>query len=256
MSGAARLGDPIAHTHALRGLLLGAAVGTLIGISIVGTGGLAAVAVVGGLASAGAGIGEMIGRFSCCTHNAGRIIEGSPNVFINGRPAACASLSTIACDKHGHSLVAQGSSNVYINGMPAARVGDRSTCDGKISAGSSNVFIGGQTLQTEDIASEVPLWLNIAITGLGLGSAVALKVGWRVITRGLAGGFGAGMGGHWLGGGCSEKAVTGKRSQPWWAALSSVVWPLGAEEHGCGVAEDGLMHAASHLKTVLIMPRL
>jgi len=84
MNEAARLGDPIAHTHALRGLLLGAAVGALIGISVVETGGLAAVAVVGGLVSAGAGIGEMIGRFSCCTHNAGRIIEGSPNVFIGG----------------------------------------------------------------------------------------------------------------------------------------------------------------------------
>jgi len=39
--------------------------------------------------------------------------------------------------------VAQGSSTVYINGIPADRVGDRSTCDGKISAGSPNVFIGG-----------------------------------------------------------------------------------------------------------------
>jgi|GEM_PF-3679646 len=83
--------------------------------------------------------------------------------------------------------------------MPAARVGDSSTCDGKISAGSPNVFIGGQALQTEDIASEVPQWLNWVITGMGIGSAAALKVGWRIILLGLVGGYGGGKGGRWLG---------------------------------------------------------
>jgi len=36
--------------------------------------------------------------------------------------------------------------------------------------------------------------------GIGLGSAAALKVGWRVIMLGLAGSYGGGEGGHWLGG--------------------------------------------------------
>jgi len=202
MTEAARLGDPIAHTHALRGLLIGAAVGAVIGITVVGTGGVAAVAVVGGMVSAGAGIGEMIGRFSCCTHNAGRIIEGSANVFINGRPAARASLSSIECDKHGFKRVAEGSSSVYINGMPAARVGDRSTCDGKISGGSSNVFIGGDTELKEKITPEVPQWLHIAMFGLAIGGGLGAiaKFGWRAMALGMAGGYAGEKGGHWLGG--------------------------------------------------------
>jgi len=196
MSEAARQDDPIAHTSALGGLLTGLAFGAALaitGVAIVGTGGMVAVAIVGAAAAGGAGIGEVIGSLSVCTKNSGYILEGSSNVFINGRPAVRASLSAVLCDKHGSHLVAEGSSTVYINGMPAARVGDLSTCGGKINAGSSNVFIGGQTVQTEDIAPEVPDWLHRAIFGLGLGSAVIL-VGPVLAVLGLTGGMVGGEG--------------------------------------------------------------
>lgn len=60
---AARVDDPIEHSSALEGLLAGLAIGAgvvLIGIAIVGTGGLGAVALgamVGAGAATGAGIG-------------------------------------------------------------------------------------------------------------------------------------------------------------------------------------------------------
>jgi len=162
------------------------------------------VAIIGAGVSSGAAIGELIGGLAYFTNNTGAITTGSPNVFINGRPAARASLSTVLCDKHGPALVAEGSRSVYINGMPVSRVGDHTTCGGKINAGSSNVFIGGETEATEDIESEVPAWLNMAMTGLGLVSVYGLlRFGVISLGRlglGMAGGAGSEFGGHWAGG--------------------------------------------------------
>jgi len=104
MTEAARQGDPIAHTHALNGLLAGLAIGAtvaLIGVAVVGTGGLAAVAAVGVYALMGAVIGEVIGSLSVFTKNTGHIIT----VYINGRPAARASLSAVLCAKCGPCLM-------------------------------------------------------------------------------------------------------------------------------------------------------
>ncbi|GLU40003.1 PAAR domain-containing protein [Pseudomonas sp. NBRC 100443] len=204
MTAAARKDDPIEHSSALGGLLTGLAIGAgaaLVGLAIVGTGGLAAVAIVGAAAAAGAGIGEVIGSLSSFCSVAGQIISGSANVFINGIAAARAHLSKVGCDKHsGPQLIAEGSSTVWINGQPAARVNDRTTCDGKISAGSPNVFIGGGTYQTDEIDPEVPGWLHVAVFALGIGSAVLLGAGPGIILLGLAGGIAGGAGGYWLGG--------------------------------------------------------
>jgi len=258
ISEAARQGDPISHTRALGGLLTGLAIG---GVALLGTGGLA-VAVVGAAASIGvtvstgvaasvavvatigattsifAGLGELIGSLSWSNHDAGHILEGSPNVFINGRPAARASLSTITCDKHGFQLVAEGSSNVYINGIPAARVGNRTTCDGKISAGSPNVFIGGGTTQTENIAPEVPDWLHRAMLAIGLGSAAVLT-GPIAVVLGLVGGkvvgdFSHSKGGEWFGEGSDGQKIT---------AFGGAVLGGAALGGGVGRVRDGLMHA-------------
>ncbi|AQL39846.1 PAAR domain-containing protein [Pseudomonas syringae] len=208
MTSAARVGDPIEHSEALNGLLLGLAVGAAavvvaaaVGVSIVASGGLAAVAVVGAVVSLSAGVGELIGSLSYCTNTAGHISKGSSNVFINGRPAARAHLDTAECDKHGQvpQVIAEGSSTVYINGQPAARVGDRTICDGKISAGSDNVYIGGETEQTDDINPEVPGWLHGVVLGIGFGSAVVLT-SWATAIVGLIGGAVGGYGGGVIGG--------------------------------------------------------
>jgi uncharacterized Zn-binding protein involved in type VI secretion len=52
----------------------------------------------------------------------GPVVQGSPDVLINGRPAATAGAKT-AC---GGAIVG-GASNVFINGRPLARSGDATT---------------------------------------------------------------------------------------------------------------------------------
>ncbi|KFF82979.1 PAAR domain-containing protein [Pseudomonas syringae] len=176
MSGAARVNDPIEHTGSLTGLLAGLAIGAIGAALVVGTGGLAAVAIVGASAATGAGVGQLIGSLSFCNHQTGQIVSGSSNVYINGEPAARAHADQAKCDEHSSrpQVIAQGSSNVYINGHPAARVGDCTACDAKIVVGSSNVFIGGGTETTDPINPEVPELLARGILLVGLASAFVL----------------------------------------------------------------------------------
>lgn len=112
--------------------------------------GEAATAARDGIADAGAG----------SLTPKGNIVTGSPNVFINGKPAALATNSQVACSDDGPSMqMAQGSDKVSINGQPASRVGDKTNCDAQVMEGSPNVFIGGGTVTTLPIKPEVPDWL-------------------------------------------------------------------------------------------------
>ncbi|WP_122521216.1 PAAR domain-containing protein [Pseudomonas viridiflava] len=201
MSAAARLNDPIEHTGSLTGLLAGFAVGAIGAALIVGTGGLAAVAIVGAAAATGAGIGQLVGSMSFCSHQTGQIISGSNNVNINGKAAARAHVDKARCDDHGPGpkVLAQGSSTVYINGYPAARVNDHTECDAKISAGSSNVFIGGETETTDAINPEVPVLLERGVFLIGLASAFVLASP-AVVIAGFVGGIAGGTTGNWAGG--------------------------------------------------------
>lgn len=203
MSAAARVNDPIEHTGSLTGLLAGLAIGAIGAALVVGTGGLAAVAIVGASAATGAGVGQLIGSLSCCNHQTGQIVSGSSNVYINGEPAARSHADQAKCDEHSSrpQVIAQGSSNVYINGHPAARVGDRTACDAKIVVGSSNVFIGGGTETTDPINPEVPELLERGILLVGLASAFVLASPVIVIAGlvgGIAGGTVGSMGGAQL----------------------------------------------------------
>ncbi|WEF32426.1 RHS repeat-associated core domain-containing protein [Pseudoduganella chitinolytica] len=179
---AARLTDPIAHTSALGGFLVGA----LIGVALVATVAFATftcgfgVALLAGLlagvgAAAILGLGEAIGRMF--SSPSGAISTGSPNVFTNRLAAAYATVSTTVCSKHNPvPLVAQGSATVFINGLPAARKSDAITCGAKIDAGSNNVFIGGGTETYLPVADEVPAWLRTTVD-------------WAFALAGLAGGL-------------------------------------------------------------------
>lgn len=74
------------------------------------------------------------------------IMAGSPDVLINGRPAARVGDPLLLhgcgnCPPHPRSISA-GSGNVIINGKPAARAGDAIGCGGSISNGSGDVLIG------------------------------------------------------------------------------------------------------------------
>ncbi|KHT17931.1 S-type pyocin domain-containing protein [Pectobacterium brasiliense] len=78
------------------------------------------------------------------------ITEGSPDVIINGQPAArkgdTVLLHGCPCPNAPHGVhprkIAEGSSTVIINGKNAARIGDGINCGGVIVSGSGNVIIG------------------------------------------------------------------------------------------------------------------
>uniref|UniRef100_UPI001F28ADAD PAAR domain-containing protein n=1 Tax=Pectobacterium versatile TaxID=2488639 RepID=UPI001F28ADAD len=78
------------------------------------------------------------------------ITEGSPDVIINGQPAArqgdAVLLHGCPCPNAPHGVhsrkIAEGSSTVIINGKNAARIGDGINCGGVITSGSGNVIIG------------------------------------------------------------------------------------------------------------------
>lgn len=102
---AARVTDPIEHTSALTGFLVGA----VLGIALIATVafvtfscGFGAALLAGMAAGIGAqgllSLGEAIGRMSSAP--SGNIVTGSSDVYVNGKPAAYATLSGVACSKH------------------------------------------------------------------------------------------------------------------------------------------------------------
>lgn len=73
-------------------------------------------------------------------HVGGPIVQGSPNVIIDGQPAARVGDKAVCVGPM--DSVSQGSSSVTINGQAAARLGDSCSHGGVIVAGSSTVIIG------------------------------------------------------------------------------------------------------------------
>ena len=75
-------------------------------------------------------------------HVGGPVIQGSPNVFIGGLPAARVGDSLICVGPP--DKIKQGSASVFINGKPAARMGDPTDHGGVIVMGNPTVVIGDQ----------------------------------------------------------------------------------------------------------------
>ncbi|RJF99468.1 PAAR domain-containing protein [Noviherbaspirillum saxi] len=208
MTQAARLGDPIGHSPSmswlLRGLLIGAGI-AVVGVALVGTGGLAAAAIIGGAAAFGAGLGDLFSTMSWAPKEVCGAIVGacSANVFTNGLRAGRAHIDIAHCSKHSnpHPLIATGSPTVFINGLPAARVSDKISCGAVITGGSNNVFIGGGVTQTDPITPEhlVPGRVHGILFLIGGASAVALA-GPVVAIGGLIAGAAGGKLGEVLGG--------------------------------------------------------
>jgi len=73
-------------------------------------------------------------------HTGGAILEGSPDVFICGMPAARLG-DKLSCNG-APDTIAEGEPTVFINGRPAARMGDLTAHGGVISEGCSTVLIG------------------------------------------------------------------------------------------------------------------
>lgn len=161
---AARLYDPIEHTEAALGFLIGAIIGLIFvalasaALVFFGCGlllGLFMGLLVNKIGHDIMSLGESEGRSH--TVVTGKIEHASPNVYVNSRKAAMVIRSTVTCDKHPpQTRIAEGSNNIFINSKAAARKGDRTECDAKISDGSANVFWGGGTHGYLPITPEVP----------------------------------------------------------------------------------------------------
>ncbi|WP_458250114.1 DUF6531 domain-containing protein [Burkholderia cenocepacia] len=180
---AARVTDPIDHTSALAGFLVGAVLGIALIAAVAFatfTCGFGLALLAGMMAGIGAqallSIGESIGKMF--SSQSGNIITGSPDVYVNSLSAAYATLSGVACSKHNPiPLVAQGSTNIFINGRPAARKDDKITCGATIGDGSHDTFFHGGTQTYLPVEDEVPPWLRTATE-------------WAFVLAGLVGGLG------------------------------------------------------------------
>lgn len=184
---AARVGDEVAHGFGLAGMITGAVAGALIGAAVLAataaTGGLALAIMGGAIAGGGLSVLQVVKGLSTVFDwpepTTGKLARGSPNVFINGRPAVragddAASSCTGLALNHPlwpfHVTVAEGSATVFINGKPAARVGSKLVCGAHITTGSDNVFIGGATV-TVAFVLDIEGWMKTGLEVLG-GAAV------------------------------------------------------------------------------------
>ncbi|MBT9287900.1 PAAR domain-containing protein [Prosthecodimorpha staleyi] len=78
----------------------------------------------------------------------GVVAGGSPDVTVNGRPAA--QTGTTAT---GGGVIVGGSPNVFINGKPAALAGSGTDCGGVVVGGSANVLVNGKPLASAGSAA-------------------------------------------------------------------------------------------------------
>jgi uncharacterized Zn-binding protein involved in type VI secretion len=81
------------------------------------------------------------------TGHPGLLMQGSPNVLIENRPAARVGDKHVCmlpplAGPHPPSPVAKGSATVLINGKPAARQSDTAGCGAPILKGAITVMIG------------------------------------------------------------------------------------------------------------------
>lgn len=179
---AARVGDPVEHTHRFGGGVLGAIAGVAIGVALVaaapvtlaGLGIVAGAMVVAGAASTvitatlvGEGVGETLGAHVAAP-NAGDIADGAHSVFTGpGMPRAARMSDPVKC--HSGQTIAEGSDTVFIESWNASRKGDATQCDGKIQDGCPTVLIGGNPIGRAGSAnrSEIPWWWQDGKIGLG-----------------------------------------------------------------------------------------
>ncbi len=98
-----------------------------------------------------------------CPHpTMGPAVSGSPDVFVNGRPAVRVDDVGIhaACCAANLWHAQEGSASVFINGKPAHRIGDATQhCGGRgqLTQGSDDVIVGGSpTHQGQDGADSPP----------------------------------------------------------------------------------------------------
>ncbi len=183
---AARLGDEIAHGFGVASMIAGAVVGAVIGAAVVAataaTGGLAAVIIGGAIAYGGLSTFQIVKGISTIFNlpepATGKLIRGSPDVFINNRNAMRAG-EDVAASCSGFPIshpywpfpvkIVEGSATVFINNKHASRISSKMTCGAHIKSGSPDTFIGGPTARMGFVL-DIESWLHTGLEVLGLAS--------------------------------------------------------------------------------------
>src|SRR5262249_24617372 len=118
-----------------------------------------------------------------CPHpGKGPAIAGSPNVFVNGRPAVRVKDAGIhkACCGPNMWTAMTGSNTVFINGRPAHRRGDKTLhCGGlgRMAQGSGTLFVGDSTSAGRSGSPQPSLLSGSPPTAAAPGDAIVLRVG-------------------------------------------------------------------------------
>ncbi|MBK4217701.1 PAAR/RHS domain-containing protein [Paracoccus caeni] len=179
----ATVGHPIAHAEtgwSLGAMVLGAVAAVAVAALVVATAGAASVLVVAFVAGASAGLVGGIGfGFASAAgqygSNKGVIKKGSANVKFNNKSVARVS-DLVDCDDHAESFVAEGAETVFANNLPIARIGHKTTCNGTINDGLTNIAID---IDTSAIALPIDRGWAERITDLGLIVLDWLPIGGR-----------------------------------------------------------------------------
>ncbi|MFY1665687.1 PAAR domain-containing protein [Pseudomonas sp. Pseu.R1] len=261
---AARVGDEIAHGFGLAGMITGAVAGALIGAAVLvataATGGLALAIMGGAIAGGGLSVLQVVKGLSTVFDwpepTTGKLASGSPDVFINGRPAVRAG-EDVASSCTGLALnhpmwpfqvtVAEGSATVFINGKPAARVGRKLVCGAHIKTGSDNVFIGGATVSVAFVL-DVEGWMKTGLEVLGVAAVGAAAVLAAVV--GATALASVVVAGALVMGGMALLGELGDRFGPGYRDLLQGVAGMGPK-----VATQGTPYVVAHVKEVKLYKR-
>jgi RHS repeat-associated protein len=170
---AVTVGHQIKHASFLAALA-GAALGAALTVGAVTLIGLTGGALLVGGVVIGMAIGAAVNKGvswvdSMLPADDGPVLPPcSPNVFIDGLPAARAGLDLVACTRHSvPPLIAEGSSTVYINGLPLARFDDKTACGAPLQQGVTTVLVGGEKMPMVEISGEFLWWQSALIFATG-----------------------------------------------------------------------------------------
>lgn len=169
----ATIDHPIAHSSSWLGFLGGVLLGVAAGLFVVATFGTGAAVLIGAAAVGGAvsgfAIPTLAGALSQFGSGAGKIITGSPDVYIGGR-AAARMTDTAACAKDAPppQPIIEGSETIFINRLPLARKGHKLLCGAVIDDGVPSVFVDKTTVACATPASEIPVWMRVAVDWIGV----------------------------------------------------------------------------------------
>lgn len=127
---------------------------------------------------------------SSTTGHAGMVVDGSKDVFVNGKKAAGVGHAVI-CPQHGPTAIATGRTDVLLNGKPMSRLMDKVICVGTAKPGSGGPLIDhgkpsgtvrGYDIHADGSLADVPeAELDALLAAIQSGDPVAIQRAWNAL---------------------------------------------------------------------------